>query len=239
MVRTNSESVTIICGAIGDWAQTYDQATSWLYYGSYVGVLLVLGVLAISRYPARTVLLVTSLALLLLPAAAGTVLTVRYRYPIVWIVYLLAAVGVGLLTAELRAAWVARAVRWRTLLVGRGWEGLKHGELPLGIAVLVSSLAALGFALAAGRGAFAYRSLEVPPAPTLGISSHLLSERLDHLDWQVPLAQPTSRLVRLGLPPQLSFDLVGPDGLIPDGQADAPLLLSVGHDVPGPSAQVR
>ena len=215
------------------WAQAYEQATSWLRYGSYAGALVILAVLAISRYPGRAALLVASLGLVLLPAAASAALETRYRYPVVWVVYLLAAVGVGLLTSEVRATWESRAVRWRRLLIGRGWDGLKHGQLPLAVAVLVSSLAVLGFALAAGRGAFAHRSLEVPPAPTLGISSHLLSERLDHLDWQVPVAQPTSRLVRLGLPAQLSFDLVGPDGLVPDGRADAPLLLTLGNEVPG------
>ncbi len=68
---------------------------------------------------------------------------------------------------------------------------------------------------------------------TLAISGSLLSERLDRLDWRLPAAQPISRLVALGLPAQLSFDLVGPDGLTPDGQADAPLLLTLGHEVPG------
>ena len=35
----------------------------------------------------------------------------------------------------------------------------------------------------------------------------------------------------MSLPDELSFDLIGPEGLVPDGQADAPLLLSVRHDV--------
>ena len=216
-----------------DWAQTYDHATSWLQYSSYAGALVFLAVLAISRYPGRATLLAAGLILILLPAAASAPLVTRYRYPVVWIVYLLAVVGVGLLTSEVRAAWAARAVRWRRLLIRHGWDGFKHGQLPIGVAVLVSSLAALGFALAAGRGTFAHRSLEVPPAPTLSISRSLLSERLDRLDWYLPAAQPISRLVALSLPGQLSFDLVGPDGLVPDGRADVPLLLTVGHEVPG------
>ena len=214
------------------WAQAYEQATSWLRYGSYAGALVILAVLAMSRYPGRAALLVASLGLVLLPAASAALET-RYRYPVVWVVYLLAAVGVGVLASEVHAAWVARPLQWRRLLVGRGWEGFKHGQLPIAFAVLVSSLAALGLALAAGRGAFAHRSPEVPPAPTLGISRSLLSERLDRLDWHLPAAQPISHLVALGLPAQLAFDLVGPEVLVPDGQADAPLLLTVGHEVPG------
>lgn len=216
-----------------DRAQVYDRETSWLQYGSYAGMLVILAVLAISRYPARTVLLVAILGTVLLPAVAGSILEVRYRYPIVWVLYLLAAVGVDLLTSEVRAAWAARAVRWRRLLIGRGWDGVKQGELPLGIAVLVSSLAVLALALAAGSGALAHRLPEVPSVPKLGLSGPMLSERLDRLDWRLPAAEPTSRLVALSLPDQLSFDLVGPDGLVPDGRADVPLLLTVGHEVPG------
>ena len=214
-----------------DWAQAYDQATPWLQYSSYAGALVILAVLAISRYPARTALLVASLTLVLLPAAAGSSLEARYRYPVVWVVYLLAAVGLGLLTSEIQATWAARAVRWRRLLVGRGWDGFKDGQFPLAFAVLVSSLAVLGFALAAGRGAFDHRSPEVPLAPRLSMSGPLLSDRLDHLDWHLPAEPPHPRLVALSLPDQLAFDLVGPDGLAPDGQADAPLLLSVRNDV--------
>ena len=216
-----------------NWAQAYGQATSWLKYGSYVGALVILAVLAISRCPARTMLLVASLSLVLLPAAAGTVLSVRYRYPVIWVVYLLAAVGVGLLTSEIRATWAARAARWRTLLMGRGWRGIKDGELPLAFAILVSLVAVLGFAWAAGRGAFVHRSPEAPPASTLGIGRSQLSEQLDRLDWYLPVAEPTSRLMRLALPPQLSFDLVGADRSAPDDRADVPLLLTVGHEVPG------
>ena len=214
-----------------DWAQAYDRATSWLKYGSYAGALVILAVLVISRYPVRTALLVVSLTLVLLPAAASASLEGRYRYPVVWMVYLLAAGGVGLLTSEIRANWAARAVRWRILLMGRGWRGIKDGELPLAFAVLVSSLAALGLVFAVGHGAFAHRSPEVPPAPTLAMNAPQLNAQLDRLDWHLPADLPQPRLVALGLPDQFSFDLIGPDGLVPDGQPDVPLLLSVRHDV--------
>ena len=58
-----------------------------------------------------------------------------------------------------------------------------------------------------------------------------MDAQLDRLDWHLPAEPPQPRLVVLSLPDQLAFDLIGPDGLIPDGQADAPLLLSVRHDV--------
>ena len=236
-----------------DWAQAYDQATSWLQYGSYAGVLVILAVLAISRYPGRAALLVASLSLVLLPAAAGASHEARYRYPVLWVVYLLAVVGVGLLISEMHATWVARAVRWRSLLVGRGWDGFKGGQLPIAFAVLVSSLAALGFALAVGRGAFARRPPVVQPLATLsgtgddaslhylnrqrivqtGTSGPPLSALLDAARASTPQLAPAPRAVVLLLAADQAVDVVGPADDRPDGQSDHAVLLALGQEVHG------
>ena len=200
------------------WAQAYEQATSWLRYGSYAGALVILAVLAMSRYPGRAALLVASLGLVLLPAASAALET-RYRYPVDWVVYFLAAVGVG-------RDWPRHAARCVMLPARYGGDSLllyprrpHNGKVSSmgsyrSLAVrLVRSPRWVLIALAAGRGAFARRSPEVPPAATLGISRSPLSARLDRLDWHLPAAQPPHpRLVALGLPAQLSFDLIGPDG---------------------------
>ena len=218
-----------------DQAQTYDQATSWLQYGSYAGALVPLAVLAIARYPIRVPLLVVSLTLVLLPAAAGASLEARYRYPVVWIVYSLAAVGLGLLISEMQAIWAVRAVQWRRLLIGRGWDGILNGQLPIAFAILVSLLAVLGLVLAMGRGAFDYRPPVVRPLATLGSAGPPLGALLAAARATTPQLAPAPRAAVLLLAADQStdqsVDVVGPVEDRPDGQRDHAVLLALGPEV--------
>ena len=216
-----------------DWAQAYDQATPWLQYSSYAGALVILAVLAISRYPARTALLVASLTLVLLPAAVGASHEARYRYPVVWAVYLLAAVGLSLFTSELKSIWAARAIRWRSLLVGRGWEGFKGGQLPVVFALLSGSLAMLGLFLAAGRGTFDHHPQVVQPLATLSSTGPPLSALLAAARASTPQLAPAPRAAVLLLPTDQSVDVVSPVDDRPDGQPDHAILLALGQEVDG------
>ena len=207
-------------------ARAFDAATPLLRFETYAWVLLALAAFGGTRYYGRSALLV-AVILAITVVSAGTIngVVVRYRYPVTWAIYLLAAVGAAGLFGTLRAALKSPGGRWRSL-----WPTtIRRGHLPPLVALLVTVVVLI--ALAAGRSAFARRTLVVQPQATLGGIAPPLSAQLDRLDWHLPAEPPQPRLVALSLPDQLSFDLIGPNGLIPDGQADAPLLLSVRHDV--------
>ena len=207
-------------------ARAFDAATPLLRFETYAWVLLALAAFGGTRYYGRSALLV-AVILAITVVSAGTIngVVVRYRYPVTWAIYLLAAVGAAGLFGTLRAALMSPGGRWRSL-----WPTtIRRGHLPPLVALLVTVVVLI--ALAAGRSAFARRTLVVQPQATLGGIAPPLSAQLDRLDWHLPAEPPQPRLVALSLPGQLSFDLIGPNGLAPDGQADAPLLLSVRHDV--------
>ncbi len=220
-------------------AQTFDAATRWLQFGSYAWVFLALAAFGGSRYYGRSALLVVVI-LAITVVSAGTIndVVVRYRYPVMWSIYLLAMAGVAGLFGTLRVAlaqWSrvkeARAMDHRPRATGGIWPTIRRGQLPLLGTLLVTVVVLAG--LAAGRNAFAARPLAIQPPPTLDGSGPPLRARLDRLAEHLPAAQPVPRLVALGLPVPLSFDLIGPDGLVPDGQPDDPLLLTVGPEVQG------
>lgn len=218
----------------GDLAasHTFDQWTGFLHYSRYAWILLAFAAFGATRQYGRSAMLV-AVILTIAAVSVGTVnigIPLRYRYAVTWAIYLLAAAGAAGLFSMVRTTLSSSAGRWRGLwsrsLV---WPTIRHGQLPELVALLTTAVVLA--ALLAGHRAFTRRSLETPPASAIGISEPLLSVQLDRLDWHLPTESPHPRLVALDLPDELAFDLISPDGLIPDGQADAPLLLSVRHDV--------
>ena len=213
-------------------AHAFDQRMGFLRYSYYAWVLLALAAFGGTRRYGRSAMLV-GLILAVAAVSVGTVssgIPLRYRYAVNWAIYLLAAAGAAGLFGTLRAALLSPASRWRSLWpTPPVWPTMRRGQLPVLVALLVTVVVLA--ALAVGHRAFAHRSPEALPPATLGSNEPPLSARLDWLDWHLPAVQPIPRLVALSLPDQLSFDLIGPEGLVPDGQADAPLLLTVGHEV--------
>ena len=211
--------------------QAYDRRTGFLRYSRYAWVLLALAVFGGSRYFGRSALLV-AVILAITIVSAGTISGIvgRYRYPVTWAIYLLAAAGAAELLGTLRITLMSTGGRWRSLWpMPPIWSTIRRGQLPTFVALLATVVV---FAtLFAGHRAFAHRSLEPLPLATLGLSEPQLNAQLDRLDWHLPAEPLQPRLFALNLPDQLAFDLISPDGLIPDGQAEAPLLLSVRHDV--------
>lgn len=226
-------------------AREFDRNMRFFYLRTYAWVLIALAVFGGTRYFGRAAML---LAVIIATTAvsAGTIndfaIVPRYTYPVTWAVYLLAAAGIAALLTAPRNVWGSlagsrigsTAGRWRSLwATPRFWPTVRRGQLPPTVALLATAvmLAALA-ALAEAHRASTHRSREAAlPAATLGESVALPNAQLDHLDWHLPAEPSQPRLVVLILPDQLSFDLVGPAGLVPDGQADTPLLLTVGPTV--------
>ena len=215
-------------------AQNFDAATRWLRFGPYAWVLLVLAVFAGTRYYGRSILLV-ALILALTVVAAGTVedyIPARYRYPVTWAIYLLATVGAAVLFSTLRATLTNPAGRWRGLWpTSPVWPTIRRGQLPVLIALLATAVVLV--ALAAGHRAFIHERWVVQPSTALGSTEAPLGAQLARLVGQLPAVQSVPRLVKLSLPVHLSFDLIGSDGPVPDGQPDYPLLLTVGPEIQG------
>lgn len=214
-------------------AQNFDAATRLLRFGPYAWVFLALAAFAGTHYYGRSALLVVVI-LAVTAVSAGTIndIVVRYRYPVTWAIYLLAAVGAAVLFSTLRTALATPAVHWRGLrTMPPIWPTIRRGQLPLLAALLTSGV--LLVALWAGNRAFAHRPQVVQPLAVLGSTEPLLSTQLIRLAGQLPAVQSVPHLVKLSLPPHLSLDLIGPDGLLPDGQPDYPLLLTVGPEVQG------
>ena len=111
------------------------------------------------------------------------------------------------------------------------WPTIRRGQLPLLISLLATTVVLV--ALAAGHRAFAHERRVVQPPAVLGSAEAPLSVQLARLVEHLPAVQSEPHLVKLSLPAPLAFDLVGPDGLVSDGQPDYPLLLTVGPEVEG------
>ena len=213
-------------------AHAFDQRTGFLRYSGYALVLLVFAAFGGTLRYGRSAMLVAAI----LAVAAVSVSTVssgiplRYRYPVNWAIYLLAAVGAAGLFGTLRGALMSSSGRWRGLWpTAPIWPTIRRGQGPPLVALFVAVMVVA--TIAVGQDAFTNRSTEVLLPTTLGSNEPLWSARLDWLDWHLPAVSPPPRLVALNLPDKVSFDLVGTKGLFPDGQADMPLLLTVGHEV--------
>ena len=219
-------------------AHIFDNNMHLLYFRSYAWVLLALAAFGGTHRYGRSAMLV-AIIIAITAVSSGTIndfaIVSRYTYPVTWIIYLLAVAGAAGLLGTLRAALISPAGGWRSLwpapLV---WPSMRRGQLPPPVALFATSVVLVTLvSLATMHRASIHRSLEaaLPSPATLGGSGSPLSSLLDRLDWHLPAEPSQPRLVALSLPDQLAFDLIGPDSLVPDGQADALLLLSVRHDV--------
>ena len=207
-------------------AQVFDQRTWFLHFRVYAWVLLMLAVLGAVSRPGRSVVLAVMLLYVVLLSLGTGSITVRYRYPVTWAIYLIAVGGLAGLVAAFGAARRPRSGWWRRFSTGVTWRAiLRQDHVPLSVALPVTTVTIAGLLLVAET--FPYRNPVSTPSAPISASS----AQLDRLDWRLSAEPPQPRLVVLSLPDQLSFDLIGPDGLVPDGHADTPLLLSVGHDV--------
>ena len=166
--------------------------------------------------------------------SAGTIngVVVRYRYPVTWAIYLLAALGAAVLFSTLRAALTTPAGRWRGLwLPSPIWPTIRRGQLPLLVALLATAVVLAG--LAAGRSAFARRPQVVQPLATLSSTGPPLSELLDAARASTPQLAPAPRAAVLLLVADQAVDVVGPVDDRPDGQSDHAVLLALGSEVDG------
>ncbi len=214
-------------------AQNFDAATRLLRFGPYAWVLLALAAFAGTRYYGRSALLVAVL-LAITVVSAGTIngVVVRYRYPVTWAIYLLAALGAAVLFSTLRAALTTPAGRWRGLwLPSPIWPTIRRGQLPLLVALLATAVVLAG--LAAGRSAFARRPQVVQPLATLSSTGPPLSELLDAARASTPQLAPAPRAAVLLLVADQAVDVVGPVDDRPDGQSDHAVLLALGSEVDG------
>ena len=209
-------------------AQAFDQRTGFLRYSHYAWLLLALATLGAVLRPSRGVMPAAVLLYIVLVSVGTNNPEVRFRYSVTWVLYLLAAGGLAGLGAALGAprrpwsGWRRRfwaGVRWRAIL--------RQDQVPLRVALPVTTVIIIGLLLVANT--FPYRNPVSTPSAPIPVPS----AQLDRLDWHLPAEPPQPHLVALNLPDQFSFDLVGPAGLVPDGRADMPLLLTVGQEVPG------
>ena len=214
-------------------AQAFDAATRLLQFGPYAWALLALATFGGTRYYGRSALLV-AVILAITVVSAGTIngVVVRYRYPVTWAIYLLAALGAAVLFSTLRAALTTPAGRWRGLwLPSPIWPTIWRGQLPLLVALLATAVVLAG--LAAGRSAFARRPQVVQPLATLSSTGPPLSELLDAARASTPQLAPAPRAAVLLLVADQAVDVVGPVDDRPDGQSDHAVLLALGSEVDG------
>ena len=214
-------------------ARAFDAATPLLRFEAYAWVLLALAVFGGTRYYGRSALLV-AVILAITVVSAGTIngVVVRYRYPVTWAIYLLAAAGAAVLFSTLRAALMSPAGRWRGLWPAPPvWPTIRRGQLPLLVALLTTVV--ILAALAAGRSAFARRPQVVQPLAALGGMGPPLSALLDAARASTPQLAPAPRAAVLLLVADQAVDVVGPADDRPDGQRDHAVLLALGQEVDG------
>ena len=214
-------------------AQAFDAATRLLRFGPYAWVLLALVAFGGTRYYGRSSLFV-AVILAITVVSAGTIngVVVRYRYPVTWAIYLLAAAGAAGLLVALHAMLISPGGRcrgfWPTSPV---WPTIRRGQLPLLVALLTTAVVLV--AMAAGRGAFARRPQVVQQLATLSSTGPPLSTLLDAARVTTPQLTPAPRAVVLLLAANQALDVVGPVDDRPDGQRDHAVLLALGQEVDG------
>ena len=202
----------------------------------------------------RPVSLLVAVILAITVVSAGTIngVVVRYRYPVTWAIYLLAAVGAAMLFSTLRAALTTQAGHWRRLWpTPPAWPTIRRGltarsvqsdgdlggaerachQLPTIVALLTTAVVLA--ALAVGRSAFARRPQVVQPLAALSGTGPPLSALLDAARTSTPQLAPAPRAVALLLAADQAVDVVGPADDRPDGQRDHAVLLALGQEVDG------
>ncbi len=213
-------------------AQAFDQRTGFLRYSRYAWPLLGLAILGAVFRPGRALVPAAVLLYVVLVSVGTNNPTVRFRYPVTWAIYLLAAAGAADLFTTLRAALTTPAGHWH----GRWptppvWLTMRRGQLPLLVALLATVVVLV--ALAAGRSAFARRPLVVQPLATLSGTGPPLSALLDVARASTPQLAPAPRAAVLLLAADQAVDVVGPADDQPDGQSDQAILLALGQEVDG------
>ena len=221
-------------GAELETAQAFDQQTGFLHYSHYSWVLIAFAAFGGTRHYGRSAMLV-AIILAIAAVSVGTVsnyVPLRYRYPVTWAIYLLAAVGAAGLFGTLRAALMSPAGRWRSLWpIRQFWPTIRRGQVPPLVALLITVVVLA--ALAAGRSAFARRPQMVQPLATLSSTGPPLSELLDVARASMPQLAPAPRAAVLLLVAEQAVDVVGPADDRPDGQSDHAVLLALGQEVDG------
>ena len=192
-------------------AQGFDQQTGFLHYSHYAWALLGLAIFAGTRYYGRAALFV-AVILVIIVVSAGVInddaIPPRYRYPVTWAIYLLAAAGAAGVFSTLRAALTTPAGRWRDLWpTSPVWPTIRRGQLPLLVAFLATAVVLV--ALAAGRSAFARRPQVVQSLATLSSTGPPLSALLDAARASTPQLAPAPRAVVLLLAADQAVDVVG------------------------------
>ncbi|MDE2994268.1 MAG: hypothetical protein OXU67_10335, partial [Chloroflexota bacterium] len=214
-------------------AQVFDQRTEFLRYSHYAWVLLVLAIFAGTRYYGRSALFV-AVILVITVVSAGVInddaFPLRYRFPVNWAIYLLAAAGAAGVFSMVRAVLRNPAGRWRGLWpMPPVWPTIRRGQLPVLVALLATAVVLA--ALAAGHQAFTHRPQVVRPLATLGSAGPPLSALLAAARATTPQLAPAPRAAVLLLAADQSVDVVGPVEDRPDGQRDHAVLLALGQEV--------
>ncbi len=214
-------------------AQVFDQRTEFLRYGHYAWVLLVLAIFAGTRYYGRAAPFV-AVILVITVVSAGVInddaFPLRYRFPVNWAIYLLAAAGAAGVFSMVRTALMTPAGRWRGLWpMPPIWPTIRRGQLPVLVALLATAVVLA--ALAAGHQAFTHRPQVVHPLATLGSAGPPLSALLAAARATTPQLAPAPRAAVLLLAADQAVDVVGPVEDRPDGQPDHAVLLALGQEV--------
>ncbi len=212
-------------------AQAFDQRTEFLRYSHYAWALLALAIFAGTRYYGRSALLVAVILAITL-VSAGTIngVVVRYRYPVTWAIYLLAAAGATGVFSMVRAVLTTSSSRWRGLWpMPPVWPTIRRGQLPVLVAMLATTVVLA--ALTAGHRAFTHRPQVVRPLATLSSTGPPLSALLAAARASTPQLPPAPRAAVLLLAADQAVDMVGPVEDRPDGQRDHAVLLALGQEV--------
>ena len=214
-------------------AQVFDQRTEFLRYGHYAWALLALAVFAGTRYYGRSALFV-AVILVITVVSAGVInddaFPLRYRFPVNWAIYLLAAAGAAGVLSMVRTVLMNPAGRWRGLWpMPPVWPTIRRGELPAHIALPITVVVLA--ALVAGHWSFMHRSLEVLPPATLRSAGPPLSALLAAAHATAPQLAPAPRAAVLLLATDQVVDVVGPVEDRPDGRRDHAILLALGPEV--------
>ena len=151
-------------------AHAFDQRTELLRYGHYAWPLLGLAVLGMVFRPGRTLMPAAVLLYVVLVSVGTNNPIDRFRYPVTWVIYLLAAAGAAGVFSMVRTALLTPAGRGRGLWpLAPVWPTIRRGQLPVLVAVLATAVVLA--ALAAGHRAFTHRPPVVRARATpLGIS---------------------------------------------------------------------
>ena len=214
-------------------AHVFDQRTGFLRYSHYAWALLVLAIFAATRYYGRAALFV-AMILAVTVVSAGVIndddFPLRYRFPVNWAIYLLAAAGAAGVFSMVRAALMSPAGRWRGLWpLPPVWPTIRRGQLPVLVALVTTAVVLA--ALAAGHRSFTHRPPVVRPLATLGSAGPPLSALLAAARASTPQLAPAPWAAVLLLAADQAVDVVGPVEDRPDGQRDQAVLLALGQEV--------